>query len=162
MLECVRFKKYGLRTVQSVLDELTDNAQLKALLCGQFGDYGVRVSFSPSMHILRHIDTENHVLGTYTLAPCTQYVLFCTGSSRQCVVLHPCWCCVPLHASRVSGCVFSTISITAGTAHSHGTETSPYALTCIIIIILHSGFYPVGGPQVISRAIVAFIESRGG
>jgi len=37
------FTKYGLRTAQSVLDELTGNAHLKALLAGQFGDYGVRV-----------------------------------------------------------------------------------------------------------------------
>lgn len=38
------FQKYGLRTVQSVLDELTSNMHLKAILCGQFGDYGVRAA----------------------------------------------------------------------------------------------------------------------
>ena len=50
------FQKYGLRTVQSVLDELTSNMHLKAILCGQFGDYGVRTALCVPVceHWLHH------------------------------------------------------------------------------------------------------------
>lgn len=54
------FQKYGLRTVQSVLDELTSNMHLKAILCGQFGDYGVRTALCANT-------------GSITLSPVTVY-----------------------------------------------------------------------------------------
>ncbi|MEL6185747.1 MAG: FAD-dependent oxidoreductase, partial [Myxococcota bacterium] len=52
--------KHARRTVHEVLSELTDDARLRAVLCGQFGDYGLppqQASFS------MHAAVVNHYLG---------------------------------------------------------------------------------------------------
>lgn len=52
--------KYARRTVDEVLSELTEDRRLRAVLCGQFGDYGLppkQASFS------MHAAVVNHYLG---------------------------------------------------------------------------------------------------
>jgi all-trans-retinol 13,14-reductase len=52
-----QFLRHARRTTRSVLDELTSNAELKGVLTGQFGDYGLppgRSSFGMHALLVRH------------------------------------------------------------------------------------------------------------
>jgi all-trans-retinol 13,14-reductase len=61
------FRAYSDRTASEVLDELTSNAELKAVLCGHFGDYCLapgRASFAMHAMLIRHyIDGASFPVG---------------------------------------------------------------------------------------------------
>jgi all-trans-retinol 13,14-reductase len=64
---CEPFRAFSDRTVSDVLDELTANAELKAVLCGHFGDYCLapgRASFAMHAMLIRHyIDGASFPVG---------------------------------------------------------------------------------------------------
>ncbi|MDO0916646.1 NAD(P)/FAD-dependent oxidoreductase [Streptomyces sp. DT2A-34] len=64
---CAPFRSFSDRTVTEVLAELTDDEELKTVLCGHFGDYSMtpgRVSFAMHAMLIRHyIDGANFPVG---------------------------------------------------------------------------------------------------
>ena len=64
---CEPFRAFSDRTVSDVLGDLTANAELKAVLCGHFGDYCLapgRASFAMHAMLIRHyIDGANFPVG---------------------------------------------------------------------------------------------------
>jgi len=61
------FLKYASKTTKEVLNELTSNKKLAAVLCGQWGDYGLPPGKSPfSMHAMianHYLDGGNYPIG---------------------------------------------------------------------------------------------------
>jgi all-trans-retinol 13,14-reductase len=54
---CEPFRAFSDRTVSEVLSELTDNSELKTVLCGHYGDYSLnpgRASFAIHAMLIRH------------------------------------------------------------------------------------------------------------
>lgn len=64
---CAPFRRYSDRTVTDVLSELTDDEELRAVLCGHFGDYSMtpgRASFGMHAMLVRHyIDGAGYPVG---------------------------------------------------------------------------------------------------
>jgi all-trans-retinol 13,14-reductase len=64
---CGPFRRFSDRTVTEVLSELTDDEELRAVLCGHYGDYSMnpgRASFGMHAMLIRHyIDGANFPVG---------------------------------------------------------------------------------------------------
>ncbi|WP_329557326.1 phytoene desaturase family protein [Streptomyces sp. NBC_00696] len=64
---CAPFRAFSDRTATDVVSELTDNEELKTVLCGHYGDYSLtpgRASFGIHAMLIRHyIDGANYPVG---------------------------------------------------------------------------------------------------